>query len=151
MTMIAWPRRLIHFPIILIAISQQLIMGLLLLIDPEVHMVTAIHSVYQIVRPQSLIGFFMIAAAVLAIVGFQLRRKIDTILCMIPQQLLLYISAGGSFRAIWLGQFADGVERSHAFLLADQAPSILIALFHSWAIVLILIFSEKDKADRPER
>ncbi len=36
-----------------------------------------------------------------------------------------------------LGQFADGIQRSHWFLIVDQIPIILIALGHTTALLVI--------------
>lgn len=144
----SWPIRIINFPIIMIAISQQLITGLALLMDNNSHMVTAVHAMHEVSMAPSLLPYGIIAAALLAINGFFRHKKIYTILCMLPQQLLLYIAAGGSFRAIWLGEFADGITRSHYFILIDQAPSILIAIFHTWGMVLIMLYGESEKTGK---
>lgn len=140
-----WPRRLINYPIILIAVVQQLIIGFGLLWDFDSRMVTAVHALYQVALVPALLPYGMIAAAMLSVVGFFMNKKIITLICMLPQQLLLYIAAGGSFRAIWFGHFADGVERTHIFILSDQAPSILIAVFHTWGMILIMLYGEQEK------
>jgi hypothetical protein len=36
-----------------------------------------------------------------------------------------------------VAHFADGVIRSHAFLIADQSTAVLLALGHFWAIIEI--------------
>jgi hypothetical protein len=54
---------------------------------------------------------------------------------MVPQQFLLFISAGGAIQAMVEGQFADGTIRSVYFLLADQSPAVLAAIGHTLAIV----------------
>ena len=41
-----------------------------------------------------------------------------------PQLFLVLCAIWSSSRAVWLGQYADGVPRHWAFILADQAPSI---------------------------
>ncbi len=132
-----WPRKLVNFPVILIAVVQQYFVALALILNPDAHYATSVH-ILVLVFPTIFIAPFLICAASLVVYGFTLKLKINTVLCLIPQQFMLYLSAGGAFRAIWEGQFADGVTRSHAFLLADQCPMILIAFFHSWAMVLIM-------------
>ena len=146
--MTAWPRRLINFPIILFAITQQLIVGLSLLADRESHFATSVHILHMTsqMMPHLALPLILMTGAAMAVSGFFARRKVNTLLLLIPQQLLLWLSAGGAFQAIWLGHFADGVQRSHAFILVDQCPTILIAIFHSWAMLLIL----RHGADRAE-
>lgn len=41
------------------------------------------------------------------------------------------------------GTFADGVERPIPFLIADQAPAVLIALFHILSVYKDYLFPEK--------
>jgi len=138
-----WPRRLINYPIILIAVAQQIIVGVCLMITPDTVMVTAVHSLYHIVvSDPEWLGFIMIDAALLAALGFMCQRKVNTLMCLLPQQLLLYIAAGGSVNAILHGAYADGVVRSSAFLLADQVSTALIAIFHTWGMLLILVYGE---------
>jgi hypothetical protein len=133
-----WPRRLINFPIILIATILQLVIGVALLVDYDAHFATEVHVLWVVF--QAVAPLLLISAAFMAITGFFLRRKVHTLLFLVPQQILLFLSAGSSFKAIWQGHFADGVVRSHAFIMADQAPVILIAFFHAWAIILILVY-----------
>lgn len=58
-------------------------------------------------------------------------------LWMVPQHLVLSISAIGAMHAMWLGEFADGVTRTHWFLIVDQSPIVLITLAHLTALIFI--------------
>ncbi len=58
-------------------------------------------------------------------------------LWMVPQHAVLSISAIGALHAMWLGQFADGVQRTRWFLIVDQSPIVLITLAHLTALILI--------------
>lgn len=54
---------------------------------------------------------------------------------LIPQQVVLLVSALGGARAIVDGHYADGVERSSAFIAADQLPIILLALLYTVVVL----------------
>lgn len=66
-------------------------------------------------------------------------------LLMLPQQFLLFISAGAATKAMILGSFADGTVRSHWFLIADQAPAVLIATLHFVAFLQKLISDDLER------
>jgi hypothetical protein len=139
--MTPWPRKLRNFPIILMAVVQQYLVAFSVIIDEKAKQTTATH-ILDVIFPNKTEGLLLILAATMACLGFRMKNKIDNVLMLLPQQLLLYLSAGGAIEAIWRGHFADGVERSHAFLLVDQCPLVLIAFFHSWALMLILKYGE---------
>jgi len=139
--MTPWPRKITNFPIILIAVCHQYVAGLCIMLDIAAKNATSMH-VLDLIFPDRTEGVLLTVAATMAWAGFRFRRKIDCVMMLMPQQLLLFISAGGAAEAIIKGQFADGVLRSHAFLLVDQCPMILIAFFHSWAMMLILRHGE---------
>lgn len=139
--MTPWPRKLFHFPIILIAIVQEFVWASALAWDERVMKVTAI-SVLSKFMSHDLLIVCLLGTAILAASGFFMARRINTLLALVPQQFLLYISAGSALAAVINGRFADGVMRSHAFLLADQSAAFLIAIFHTWAMILILHHAE---------
>lgn len=85
--------------------------------------------------PAVILPWSILTAAVLALVALSLRPA-WFLLMLMPQQILLLMSASGAIEAIWLGQFADGVVRSRVFLLADQFYSILVCIGHTTAIAL---------------
>ena len=55
---------------------------------------------------------------------------------LIPQQILLGLSFGTASQAVALQQYADGVLRPWAFIAADQAPTLLLAVVHFIAIIM---------------
>ncbi len=139
--MVPWPRTLINFPIILIAITQEYIWAAAVMWDPLAVHVTAVAILAQFMPPRIIVAV-LIFVSTLAACSFMMKRRMNNLLGLVPQQFMLYLSAGGSAQAIWFGQFADGVERSQAFLLADQCSSILVAFFHTWAMFLLIKYSE---------
>lgn len=77
-------------------------------------------------------------AALLAAVGlFRCRNRVLTVALLIPQQVFLYASALGAGTAMYYGMFADGVERAHWFIIADQSHTILMALAYTAAILSV--------------
>jgi len=129
----------------LIAIVQQLVSAIALAWQPDVHYTTSIYILYLILPSDASLALFLAAASIAAIASFSARKKVETLLLLVPQQFLLFLCAGAAIHAIAVGEFADGTQRSSMFLLADQVPMILIAVFHSWAMVLILIYGEENK------
>jgi hypothetical protein len=54
---------------------------------------------------------------------------------LIPQQVLLFMSAGAGLYAAATQRYADGIVRGHEFILADQLPIIILALLYSVVIL----------------
>lgn len=118
---------------ILYAIVLHLVWALTLYLDDSAANATAVASIrYAIPRPFGILAMLLVAG--LAVVGLSMRNAWHATMLMIPQQFLLLISAGGAFEAMWEGQFADGVVRPTAFIVADQMPAILAAIGHVLAI-----------------
>jgi hypothetical protein len=123
--------------IIVYAILLHLIWAISLIADPAAGNATAVHTLLNFVPTVAAIIIYFLVAD-LAIAGLFCRKSsFIKSLCLLPQQFIMMISAGGSLWSMWLGQFADGVQRSHAFLIADQAPAVIAALLHTYAIILI--------------
>lgn len=57
------------------------------------------------------------------------------IICAVPQQLLLLESANRAILCIYAGSFADGVIRPRMFIFVDQLPAMLLAFFHTVALI----------------
>lgn len=143
-----WPRVFWNYPIILSVIALQYIWAAALIVDPTALNVTAIHAIllYHVDDKPSysfplriLLIVILLSTATFSFLGFFIKRKICTILAFVPQQFVMFISSAGLAHFIWLGQFADGVVRTPAFLLADQAAPIFLTIFHTWALILIII------------
>lgn len=122
--------------IIIYAIALHFTWASLLLFDTAAGYATAVHTLLVFV-PDAIAVAIYLTVAVLAIFGLFYQRGIVKPLCLLPQQFVMMISAGGAIWAMWLGQFADGVQRSHAFLIADQFPAVIAAILHTYAIIAI--------------
>ena len=119
------------------AVIVHFVWGILLLVDVSPLGITAIHEFALLGLPRYVISALFIVAAAMSTWGLVHKPKSDIIriLYLLPQQMLLVISAVGAAKAMWLSQFADGVIRPREFLIADQMPVILTAIFHTLAIL----------------
>jgi hypothetical protein len=77
----------------------------------------------------------LFGAAALAVRGVRLRGTRTGWLFMLPQQLLLIISAVAGIAAIVSGHYADLEPRPRFFIAADQMPGIVAAFCHTFAII----------------
>ena len=77
----------------------------------------------------------LLAASAVAVRGVRLRGTRAGWLLLLPQQILLMVSAIGGIVAAFLGHYADGVTRPGLFIAADQLPGVVAALCHTFAIV----------------
>jgi hypothetical protein len=118
---------------VIYAIVMHLVWVACLWLDEGVSQVTAVAAIrYLFPWPYATIAMLIVATC--AIVSFAIRNRFWAAGFMVPQQLLLFVSAGGAVQAILEGHFADGVERPWTFLLADQSPAILAAIGHTLAL-----------------
>ncbi len=129
-----------RYPIIVLyAIGLHLIQATALFASHATSGVTSVAAVESLLDGASfLTPYIFLAVAVMAAIGLMVGRRRFTVALMLPQQFLLFIAAYGSLACILTGRFADGVERSSAFLLADQSPAILAAIGHTVAIVALI-------------
>ncbi len=83
------------------------------------------------------VGVIFLIAAFCASIALchTFERTWLNVLLVMPQQLLLLVSSIGAIECVWAGQFADGIVRSHEFILEDQAPIIILCYLHAVAII----------------
>lgn len=103
-------------------------------IDSSALNANALNALYRIVQNIPILMMILVMSSVLATAGLIIETTWAALL-FIPQQLILMASASGSIDAMWLGQFADGVLRPHAFIAADQIYAVIIATGHTIAVV----------------
>lgn len=120
---------------VLYAVALHLAWGVFLLIDDVATNATAVHALFRYIHPPELLSAVVVGAAIAALLAMFSHAPLFVAM-LLPQQALLMMSAAGAIEAIWLGQFADGVIRPHAFIAADQFNSVLAAIGHTAAIVL---------------
>lgn len=97
---------------------------------------TALDGPHEVFRSGLLLSGVLLSAATLALAGpfFPFPQSM---MCLLPQQALLLMSASGVLAAVTAGAFADGVLRPRAFILADQLHIALAAMGHAWVIVTL--------------
>lgn len=105
----------------------------ILLFDESATNATALNALHRYISLPKLPP--IIAGAALCAVAAMLWPSRWTLALLVPQQILLMMSAAGCAEAIWLSQFADGVVRARGFIAADQIYSIIVAIGHTLAII----------------
>ena len=129
--------------IFVFAVTLHLLWGVLLLWDGvNAAFITAIHTSLNIFGNRVLLGtLYLAASGLVCITHFCGTPSLKNVWLVLPQQFMLMVSALGACIAIWKSQFADGVDRPRAFIMADQAPAILMAIFHTMALLEIYVWN----------
>jgi hypothetical protein len=76
----------------------------------------------------------LLAASAMAVRGVIEKGTTAGVMLLLPQQILLLVSAVTGLIAAFLGHYADLEPRPHLFILADQMPAVVAAICHSFAI-----------------
>lgn len=118
---------------VLFAVGLHLVWASILFVDDAALGATAVNALHRWI-PMPWLTWVILFAALFAVVALAVRPP-WFLLLLLPQQILLIMSAAGAVEAIWIAQFADGVIRPRAFLAADQFYSILAAIGHTAAII----------------
>ena len=126
------------------AITLHLVWAFILLFDDAATNATAVHALFRYIHPTLFLSYVIGAAAFAALLAL-FSEKPWIVILLLPQQILLMMSAAGAIEAIWLAQFADGVIRPRAFIAADQFYSILAAVGHTAAITFHALGSDRIK------
>lgn len=79
-------------------------------------------------------SYLLLMASIFSALGLIVHRR-WVIMFMMPQQLLLTISAIGAVIAIYTSAYADGIVRPRGFIAADQAPIIIMTVAYTISIV----------------
>lgn len=131
-----------HFRFIfLLAIALHLAWGGLLLYSPAPGGATPIHqTVVAFGRYPAAIVLFVVAALALASIVFNLSSWF-----LLPQASILIAASAGGLYAVSVSHYADGVMRPWPFILADQLPTILLAVFHTVAVCIVYAIYDASK------
>lgn len=97
--------------------------------------VTGINLLHVMFPNRYVLACVLLGCSISAILSITKFKGTKSLAMLLPQQFLLIIPAIAVIAAISNGHFADGVIRSREFLLADKVVVILIALFHTQAIL----------------
>ena len=120
--------------IIWYAIVLHLAWAVMLLINGDALGATSTHYFHDWNR-FAVSGFFFAVAGLAAWATTRKTMSMRTLLALLPQQLILMISAYCAFMAVWHSSYGDGVIRPTLFILADQLPVILTMVVHTITIV----------------
>ncbi len=115
------------------AVAVHLVWGLGLLLSDKVAKITAIAALSY---GQYTVALLMIGAALTA--SLSMTKYDNTrvgLTLLLPQQILLMISAGGAIVASIHGVYPDGYVSTSLFITTDQSPVVLTAVFHTLAIL----------------
>lgn len=118
---------------IVYAVALHITWGLCMLADTSAAGGTALGALYRSFG--NFTAPICFVAAVMALCAFKCRGRLVGVSLMLPQQFLLVISAVGAAHAMEVAHFADGVERSRAFIISDQAPAVLASIGHTIAVL----------------
>ena len=123
--------------IVLYAAVLHYVWAVCLWIDPVAAQATSLAGLTSFIAPDGLpLVLLAISTMALVYVFFLHEMRLWGLLCVLPQQVILLISAWTAVKAMHAGSFADGILRPTAFITADQAPAVIAALLHTLAIVL---------------
>jgi hypothetical protein len=117
---------------VIYAISLHYVWSVILLTDSAALRVTAVDALHRFI-PMPWLPMVLAAVASLALIAMAAQPPWFVVL-LLPQQILLVMSAAGAVEAIWIAQYADGAIRDRAFIAADQFYSILACIGHTVAI-----------------
>ncbi len=135
----------VGYLMVLYCTALHLVWAGLLLLNNATAGATPVSALQSVFPTPLVLELTLVTAAVLA--GCALRAQLPwAVVFMLPQQLLLLISACGAVTAVVAAQYADGVVRPRSFIAADQAHIILAAVGHAIAIV----FSSRAKVSGNE-
>src|SRR5258708_112656 len=119
------------------AVALHLIWGGLLLLTDGANGVTAISSLFSAIPSRAGLGLALIGAALCSAYALADRGlpPFFRLLWLLPQQLIMTITAAGCVYYMWLGRFADRGTRPTAVLFADQIPAGIFATIYTLAVL----------------
>jgi hypothetical protein len=128
-----------YFPfIILYVMMLHLMWAVCILFDAQALNATPLSPLGHAFGNTTNIVSVLICVSALSIAGL-FPPTPSTVLMLMPQQALLVISASSSVLAAASASYADGVLRPVAFIAADQAAIILIAVVHMLAVTRLAV------------
>ena len=118
--------------IIWFAIVLHTTWGCLLLASTKPYGATALHVFGDV--PRVLMAVLLFLASGLAAWAVTRRQpSLRSLVALLPQQAILTLSAYAAVLAVIEAHYPDGVIRPRGFILADQAPAIIVLILHTAA------------------
>jgi hypothetical protein len=124
-SLMIWQACIIHY-----------IWGIALFVDERASWTTAINAITKYLPSVKFEASLIIIASTLALFSLMSqKRTVLTLVALVPQQVLMMVSAFGAIQASVYSQFADGVVRPFWFIFSDQSPYIVVMILHTLAIL----------------
>jgi hypothetical protein len=122
--------------LILYAIGLHFTWGAMLLWRGTGLKTTPLYTLGAWLQTPGKVGLVLVTVAGLTTLGLFLAREALGLLLMMPQQIVLILTAGGALSFAVAGVYPDGYhpDEGTAFIFQDQMPVILLALLHTLAI-----------------
>lgn len=119
--------------LVLFVSLMHILWGLLLLWNGEALHISATSVLLKITGPEhaELRACAYILAGLLPAVLLWRPGSVLGLLSVFPQQALILMSGISAVVAITSGHYADGVERSSAFIAMDQGIYVILAILHA--------------------
>lgn len=126
---------LIQYPIVIIYASiMNLVWGSLLLFNPEVGGISTLHDLFTIFTTN--LWYILIIIGLIAMIPvIRPMGWLTSLLMLVPQQAVMFVSLITAITAMVNGVFADGDPHPRSFITADQFPAVLIATLHLYSLL----------------
>ena len=135
----------------MVAAAQHLTWSAAMFSDESATLCTPISHTMKLFRSSQVLACCYGAAGLLGLMSAFLPwhrffpwpwDRMACVLSVLPQQIMLLLSAWGEGTAIWKSEFADGVVRAREFIGSDQCLGIYFAIAHG--IALLWVFGGGD-------
>jgi hypothetical protein len=116
-----------------------------LLVDSSSTHATAVHGPAVLFPNHYGLALLLTTVAACATGAIFMELSRLKIALLVPQQIMLGISAAATIQAMSLGHFADGVGRPRGFIISDQVPAVIALIVHSCTILyLAFLYAERN-------
>lgn len=131
------PRPLTACAVVMYAALLHVIEAIMVMLSSAADGSLPIAALLWVIPNRVLLVGSMVLSALMAMSAISVKSHStakNVIFLLLPQQLLLVITAAGAWLAVWHGAYADGVMRSTLFITADQLPRGMFSLIHLTSI-----------------
>jgi hypothetical protein len=112
-----------------------------LLSTPETVLPTPLSQFYQYSDHSATVATILIISALAGLAGSRTER----LWLLWPQEFIAVVVSLGAIVPVFNQKYPDGVSRGWRFILADQALSILLGVFHTLAVIDLTYWKRRRK------
>ncbi len=112
-----------------------------LLSTPETILPTPLSQFYQYSDHPTIVAAILIGAALAGLLG----ARTQWLWWILPQEFIAVVVSLGAIVPVFNQKYPDGVSRGWRFILADQALSILLGVFHTLAVIDLTYWKRRRK------